>query len=404
MKQTITLMLLIFCTGCASPTKVGTEARAMAHQRMDVMNADLAAQQAKQQFEVGQLDKALETIDAALARFNENAEYHLLRGRILIELHSLDAAKQSLSSAIELAPDSAEAYYFVGVLHQRWSEDDGAIAAYKKAMQNDPSHPQYFMAVAESHVALGQLDDAVQLLLHSGKEFQHQPAVPALLGQIYLLKGESDVAAKYLADARLLGDDGVETLTSLASAQFDAAMYAQCLTTLQLLQDSVDLSPIHLRMKGKCLFSTGRMLQGRDICLEVSRKTPEDPSAWLDLGYIAWHMGDYERLGRCGKHLTQLNPAIAEGSLFEGIAAFHAGDDGVAQEKLQSLQSDNTIGGLGAILATISAKRAKTAVETAIGPNMAPDFAEGASERHEIDTADGGQPLVGVAPHSTHAP
>ena len=35
---------------------------------MDVVNADLAAQQAKQQFEVGQLDTALGTIEAAIAQ------------------------------------------------------------------------------------------------------------------------------------------------------------------------------------------------------------------------------------------------------------------------------------------------------------------------------------------------
>jgi len=405
MKHTIAIMVLILCAGCAGSTKVGKDARAAAYQRMDVINASLAAQQAKQQFEVGQLEQAIGTIDAALARFNENAEYHLLRGRILLELHRLDSAKKSLTRAIELAPESAEPYYFLGVLHQRWSEDETAIAAYKKAMQNDPPHPQYFMAVAESYVALGQLDDALQLLLQSGKEFQHQPSVPALLGQIYLLKGEAGKAAKHLSDSRLLGNDGAEILTSLAAAQFHAAMYAQCLMTLQQLQDTTgDLAPIHQRMRGKCFAVTGRIQQGRDICLEVLRITPEDTSAWLDLGYIAWQMGDYERLGHCGRRLMQLNPALPEGCLFEGIAAIHAGKGAIAHGKLSSLQSDNDIDGLDTLLATLSVHRAKTDAETAITPNMAPQIAEGASERHVRETADRSQPLVGVPPHTTHAP
>ena len=73
MKQSITILLAILCAGCAGPTKVGSDARIEAHQRMDVMNANLSAQQAKQQFEVGQLDAAIETIEAvvcpALAEF-----------------------------------------------------------------------------------------------------------------------------------------------------------------------------------------------------------------------------------------------------------------------------------------------------------------------------------------------
>ena len=405
MKQLITLLVAILCVGCAGPTKVGTEARVKAHQRMDVMNANLAAQQAKQQFEVGQLDSAIETIDAAIDRFNKNAEYHLLRGRILLELHQLDAALQSLEIASELAPDSAEPHYFLGVLYQRWSEDDSAIAAYKVAMLNDPSHPQYFMAVAETYVALGQFDDALQFLLESGKEFQHQPSVPTLIGQIYLLLGDPENAAKYLSDSRLLGNDGSEILTSLAMAEFDAAMYARCLMTLQQLEESSeDLPPIYQRMRGKCLFATGRVQQGRDVCLVVTRATPEEAGAWLDLGYIAWHMGDYERLGRCGERLKQLEPGRAEGALFLGIAALHAGNDEIAQTTLRSVQSYNGFDGLDAVIASILAKRQKSAVETAIRPNTVSKFAESGIERHSEDEADVSHPLVGVTPQSEHAP
>ena len=405
MKQSITLLLVILCAGCAGPTKVGTQARIEAHQRMDVMNANLAAQQAKQQFEVGQLDAAIETIDAAIDRFNETAKYHLLRGRILLELHQLDAALQSLETASELAPDSAEPHYFLGVLYQRWSEDDSAIEAYKVAMINDPSHPQYFMAVAETYVALGQFDEALQFLLESGKEFQHQHSVPALIGQIYLLQGDPENAAKYLSDSRLLGNDGSEILTSLAMAEFDAAMYARCLMTLQQLEESSeDLPPIYQRMRGKCLFATGRVQQGRDVCLVVTRATPEEAGAWLDLGYIAWHMGDYGRLGHCGERLKQLEPGRAEGALFQGIAALHAGNDELAQATLSSVQSHNVFEGLDAVVESIFAKRRETAVETAIRPNMVSEFAEGGSERHQEDEADVSHPLVGVSPQSEHAP
>ncbi len=97
---TIIAGIILLCIGCGGPTKAGLEARANAHMRMDSVNADLAAQQAKQQFEVGQLDKAIETINAAIARYNKNGKYHLLRGRILLEQHRLDAAFYALSQVL----------------------------------------------------------------------------------------------------------------------------------------------------------------------------------------------------------------------------------------------------------------------------------------------------------------
>jgi hypothetical protein len=132
--------------------------------------------------------------------------------------------------------------------------------------------------------------------------------------------------------------------------------------------------------------------------------TPEEAGAWLDLGYIAWHMGDYERLGRCGERLKLLEPGRAEGALFQGIAALHAGNDELARETLLSVQSDNEFEGLDAVVSSIYSKRLETAAETAIRPNMVSEIAEGASEQHPEDGADVSHPLVGVTPQSEHTP
>lgn len=396
--------LLLFCGGCGGPTKAGLEARANAHKRMDSVNADLAAQQAKQQFEVGQLDKAIDTINAAIARYDENGKYHLLRGRILLEQHRLDAAFHALTKATVHASGLAEPHYFLGVLHQRWGEDDKALEEYKVAMENDSTHPQYLLATAETHVALMQHDEAIELLTSSNQEFQHHPSVSSLLGQIYLSKGQPDVAATWFEDSRLLGSDSVEELTSLATTQFQAGAYADCLHSLTILAaDQNTLSPTLKRMKGKCLNATGRQIEARDLCLMVTRETPDIAVAWVDLGYIAWNMGDYDRLGACGEKITLLDPMLPEGALFEGIAAMRAGKDFFAKEKLLSLQSDNTVYGLNELL-SMYAKGTENGVETANTPNMPLETAEGSIEPHDQDLANESQPIASVDSDSHDAP
>ena len=74
MKNVVVIVGVCILAGCGGPTKQGKIARENAHNRMDVVNSDLAAQQAMQQFEVGQLKAALETIDAAIARYDDNAK------------------------------------------------------------------------------------------------------------------------------------------------------------------------------------------------------------------------------------------------------------------------------------------------------------------------------------------
>jgi predicted negative regulator of RcsB-dependent stress response len=390
--------------GCGGPTKAGLEARAKAHERMDSVNADLAAQQAKQQFEVGQLDRAIETINAAIARYSANGHYHLLRGRILLEQHRLDAAFHALTEATVHTPDLAEPHYFLGVLHQRWGEDDKALESYKRAMQKDSTHPQYLLATAETHVALQQYDEAIEMLTTTSHEFQHHPSVASLLGQIYLATGQPELATTWFEDSRLLGGHSTESLTALATTQFQSGMYAECLHSLALLEgEQESLSLTFLRIKGKCLSATGRQIEGRDICLMVTRETPDIAGAWVDLGYIAWQMGDYSRLGVCGAKISLLDASLPEGALFEGIAAMHAGNDFLAKEKLLSLRSDNTIHGLEELLNTY-AKSTKSESETANIPNMPLETAEGSIEPHDQELESESQPIASVPSVSPEAP
>ena len=373
--------LLVFLSGCGGPTKSGLEARANAHRRMDSVNADLAAQQAKQQFEVGQLDKAIETINAAIARYSENGNYHLLRGRILLEQHRLDAAFHALTKATTLTPQLPEPHYFLGTLHQRWGEDEKALAEYKQAMEKDTSHPQYFLATAETHVALEQYDTAIDLLTSSSQEFQHHPSVSLLLGQIHLTLGQSEEAAKWFEDSRMLGSENPDVLTSIVTAHFNAGNYAECLHALALLDDKEELlSTTMCRIKGKCLNATGRPIEGRDLCLLVTRQTPDDSGSWIDLGYISWDMGDYKRLGVCGSKISQLSPELPEGPLFEGIAAVHSGDQVKANKMLSLLGSDNSIHGIDTLLRMVG-KNTKNGQESVNTPNMHTNSAEGETEQ-----------------------
>ncbi|MDP7005303.1 MAG: hypothetical protein QF718_03735 [Phycisphaerales bacterium] len=404
MKQWMIVGVLLFCTGCGGPTKAGLEARANAHKRMDSVNADLGAQQARQQFEVGQLDKAFDTINAAIARYDEKGNYHLLRGRILLEQHRLDAAFRALTKATVYASELAEPHYFLGVLHQRWGEDEKALEEYKLAMENDSTHPQYLLATAETHVALSQHEEAIELLTNSNQEFQHHPSVSSLLGQIYLSQGQPDVAAAWFEDSRLLGSDSVEVLASLATTQFQAGSYADCLHSLTMIAlDQDTLSPTLNRMRGKCLVATGRHIEGRDICLKVTRETPDDAGAWIDLGYIAWKMEDYNRLSVCGLQVSQLAPSLPEGALFEGIAAIHSGNELLAKEKLAYLQSDNDILGVDELL-KLYAKYTKIAAETPITPNVTAKKVEDGAEQHPEKLVEGSQPIVGVTHDSPLAP
>lgn len=398
MIRILLVAVVVSSVSCTGPSKTGQEARKKAHDRMDLVNADLASQQARQEFEVGQLDAAVKTIDAAIARFAHKSQYHQLRGRILLEQHRLDDARLAFETAARLNPDNAETYYLLGVLHQRWSDDEAALRSYTTACENDPSHAQFFIARAETLAALDRPDEAIALL-KGGHQFQHQAAVPALLGQIYLRTGNPEIASRYLSDSRSLGNDNPILFADLAVAEFNSGLYAECLMTLRELElnPKQPLSPLQRRIKGKCLAATGRLVQGRDICLSITRETPQDADAWVDLGFIAWKMGDYRRLYTCGEEISRLAPARWEGPLFVGKGALESENVDLAVtsfELAQSLTEDDELEKW--ITAAVDQASTKTATVLEEAPNMVTDTAEGAFKELIRSLAEGSLPMVTV--------
>ncbi|MDP7007982.1 MAG: tetratricopeptide repeat protein [Phycisphaerales bacterium] len=398
MKQFILAAVCVFILGCTGPSKVGKVARQKAHDRMDLVNADLASQQARQQFEVGQLSSALSTIGVAITRYPEKAEYHQLRGRILLEQHKLDDAKKSFELASSLNPESAHPQYLLGVLYQRWGDDEAALQAYSTASENDESHAQFFLAKAETLVSLDRIDEAIALL-HSDHTFKHQASIPALLGQIYLRIGNPSLAAQYLADSKALGNDDLILVSDLIVAQFQAGLYAECLMTFREFEMTSEtaLTSLQRRIKGKSLAATGRLIEGRDVCLTVTRESPQDADAWIDLGYISWKMGDYRRLKQCGSEICTLTPSRVEGPLFLGIAAKQSGNVDLAAQSFATAQSLAENGEIAHWIATASEQLGgKNAIDPQEVANMPAKTAEILAEEPILGLVEGSEPMVTV--------
>ena len=393
-------LVLLLATGCAGPTRAGKEARNAAHDRMDQVNAQLAAQQATQQFEVGRFDDALDIINGAIERYPKSAAYQLLKGRILLEQHRLDPARAAFAEASTLDSTMAEPHYLTGILHQRWSDDATALEHYSAAMEADPTHPQYLLATAETMAALGRMGEAADLLEEQKAHFEHHPDVPTLLGQVRLREGRPGEAADHLSEARLLRPADTEVVEDLAIAQFRAGRFSDCLSTLRDMEQwDEDPRPMLQRLHAKCLVATGQLIAGRDMSLRVTRRTPNDVEAWADLGLIAWKMGDYKRLKECGSRIGQLAPQRSEGDLFLGIAAMHGGQFDDARARLATIRGNDAIGQLLAAMPRpdrpITPRTSASILPNAADPrNMAGDSADIALQGLDPGPDEGSRPVA----------
>ncbi|MHC4101368.1 MAG: tetratricopeptide repeat protein [Planctomycetota bacterium] len=313
-----------FLSGCGGPTKKGIEARNKARIRLNRVNAQLSYDQALQAFEAGQFEKAAHELEIAIQLYPEWPEYRVLEGRIHLETHRLEKAIESFEAALQLKPGYADAHYYSGIVYQRWSDDAKAYDEYMAAYEMAPESVGYLLAAAESMVALEQLDAAQELLGEKLDYFEHNSAMRHLLAQIAVLQDDPETAVRLYAEARRLDPENDTLLEELVQAQYEAGAYGDCYRSVMQLQEMSDIERPDLKlMEARCLAFMDRLSDARSLYLELSRLRPTNPDVWIELGSVAWELGDYHRMALCGARVTALAPDRYEGYMLKGINERH---------------------------------------------------------------------------------
>ena len=320
-------LIVLGSVGCSGPTKAGVEARERARQRLDKVNSHITFDQARQSFEVGQFERALREIDAAIKRYPDEVEFHLLRGRILHELNRLDVAMRCFEKAIEIDEEAAEPHYRAGIILQRWSQLEKARESYLAAFDLETSHAPYLTASVEAMISLEEYEEAQELINEHRDFFEHNVALRVLEGQIAMLTGHPDRAAELLTEARLMNPDDEMLLEELALLQFESGFFAECLQSVRERKESLEEArPDLSHLEAKCLAQLGQTEDARNLYIKLTYQKEDDAELWKDFGFLAWEMGDFMRVSQCAARMVAIAPERYEGYLFQGVHARHKGN------------------------------------------------------------------------------
>lgn len=325
----VILVLLFTClvAWACGPSPAGIQARNTARARLDKVNAQLTYDQALQAFGAGQFEKASKEINTAIRLNPQWGPYRVLKGRIFLETHRLEKALQSFAAALQIKPHLPEAHYYMGIVYQRWSEDAQAYDAYMTAYEQDEANVQYLLAAAESMVALGQLNSAKRLVESKRSYFEHNVALRHLLARIAMIEDDPVTAVRLYEEARRLNPEDTVLLEELAQAQFIAGLYGDCHYSVKELQKTTEGErPDLLHLEARCLTFLDRLTEARSLYLKLSRRRPTDPDVWIELGGVAWELGDYHSMALCGARVTALAPGRFEGYMLKGINERHHGN------------------------------------------------------------------------------
>jgi tetratricopeptide (TPR) repeat protein len=247
----------------------------------------------------------------------------VLRARIMIERGELESARASLLRAEEIDAEVVEAHYYLGIVHERFSQPEEALRRYRLAAKLDPTSAQYVVASAEMLIHLKRLDEADAILSSPHEALTHNAAIRQTSGHVALLRGQTERAVELFGQARLLAPDDASVLEDLVRAQMAARNYGDAEVNIGTLLRGKDNESRRdlLLWRAECLAATNRMIEARSVLdrLTSDREGQADIQAWLALGRVAAALKDEHRLRICAARTIALAPDRPDGYLMRAI-------------------------------------------------------------------------------------
>lgn len=135
--------------------------------------------------ENGGLQEALGYIESAISMNPFESDFYYFRGRVYENLENIDLARMSYQKAIFKSIDNSEDYYRLGQIEQRTGNFVVAKDMFLEAIARAPyGNPQVYSSLADTYLALGDFDSAVEVLEDGA--YERFPLTAAFYGFEYL--------------------------------------------------------------------------------------------------------------------------------------------------------------------------------------------------------------------------
>lgn len=105
---------------------------------------------------------AIIVLEEMMAHFGEEPTELTDLGQCYLELGEVSIAKYLLEKALKIDPYFPDAYYRIGLVHQRRGDLKSAAKWFRQSVQLDGDHEEYAFSLAETLHALGKTEEALE--------------------------------------------------------------------------------------------------------------------------------------------------------------------------------------------------------------------------------------------------
>lgn len=137
-----------------------------------VKNAKALRKEGKEDEADKMLRDAAKSCEGRLQQQPDDAQAHFALAQLQVHLDQVETAKRHLDRAMELEPNNAAMYSFLGRYHGVAKEYREAIKAYRRSLELDPKDTETKLMLA---TCLGNLNETDEALLHASELLRLAP-------------------------------------------------------------------------------------------------------------------------------------------------------------------------------------------------------------------------------------
>lgn len=262
----------------------------------DWFDAEAHADRAFELYERGRWAEAEAELRKAISLNPDQPEWYFNLG---LTLEAAGRDREALSAyerAIDLLPDQPDPLVVAGTVANRLNRFEDAVRWFDEALRLDPKHESAYSHKIESHLRLGDHEEA-EATYYLAQQALDEPSAPclAIMAESLIQRREFERAAWCLKEA-MRHDPSAPRLRARLGSVYAALGKPQRALQLYLRDLRDDPGNIDTLLDyGELLITFGRLPEAGEKFRRVLEIEPANVDAHVRLGQVAMHAGRYEQ-------------------------------------------------------------------------------------------------------------
>ena len=246
------------------------------------------------------------------------AAYHaFVLGRSLEAAGDIDGAVAAYGRAAEIDPTASDIWAELAGLYARRNRADEAIAAGNAALERDPDNDEAHRilglvyaarAGASGGPAQEDVDTAVDHLERARDPLTPDPGLYLSLGRLYVTARESTKAIEVLNEILEAEPQFAEALVLLARAYEIRSEWNEAAAAYERAVRSNPRRTRYRRQLANVLLNAGQSERALEVLRELVRVRPDDAGGWYLLSDLELELNHYDGAEAAARRLIELEP------------------------------------------------------------------------------------------------